>query len=743
MTVAILNLPTLKAIKNSVIGNRTAKTTLGREEKYVAQLIACVHEPSSIADLEGTTETELRVEAAHIIASLSYGSREALGMLLQLSALQTLVYAISTFQPSDPPVLRSALTRAVRALAAAIADAVGPPQWGLAPTVSDVRAEAKIALDFLFQPEVLDVYMPLLLDSSPQVNAAIAQLIYVATRSAEHRAIVQEWCPPAERTREAKGKRGWERRDTTTSPTRQGGWMGKTLASLLQRRDIKLQESALLALSCIAKDSVSLARRLAKAPLGTESVLSMALNLAKARNIDLQLAASLCVTNILRACVSSSPDAPVLPAEQTTAITIMHVLSRIIGSETASNNARTRACFTLYHLVSDNRVFCQLAFERNSLSTVANLINKITPIEKSADDEEDEPESVSRLREAALTAVAAISLLDTNIRTTVTDDLRLIPAIQASLNNPYVGVRYAACQCARALSREVSALRTNIVDTGLGLAVFQLFMKEDEDRQVMYASSAVICNIVVNLSPLQTTLLEQGVIGRLVQLLLADDNDLKLNALWAFKNLLYKATSELKHEVIRTIGWDRIKTLAKDPDTRLQEQIYHMMRHVADGEGDVEFLTSDIGGTGELLGILAQAMESDNEDVVLQVSPCSESPLKCIPSCILRNILAHSRILGRMRDCLVDAKVEIRRPAVSCVLELARQNPRSFRELHDAGIDATLRHMLEHTHVSASPTLRFAAGRQMGAEDDLEVQDKARQALHWLEQAQLNRETDV
>lgn len=92
----------------------------------------------------------------------------------------------------------------------------------------------------------------------------------------------------------------------------------------------------------------------------------------------------------------------------------------------------------------------------------------------------------------------------------------------------------------------------------------------------------------------------------------------------------------------------------------------------------------------------------------------------------------------------MDAKVEIRRPAVSCVLELARQNPRSFRELHEAGIDATLRHMLEHTsHVASSPTLRFAAGRQMGAEDDMEVQEKARQALHWLEQAQLARESVV
>ena len=73
-----------------------------------------------------------------------------------------------------------------------------------------------------------------------------------------------------------------------------------------------------------------------------------------------------------------------------------------------------------------------------------------------------------------------------------------------SLAHPYVGVRYAACQCARALSRAVSALRTNIVDTGLGLAVFRLFMKEDEDRQVMYAASTVVCNIVTDFSPLRS-----------------------------------------------------------------------------------------------------------------------------------------------------------------------------------------------------------------------------------------------
>ncbi|CDO73638.1 hypothetical protein BN946_scf185014.g108 [Trametes cinnabarina] len=684
VTTTQVDVPALKAIKNSIIGNRTAKAALAKNDSLVARLIDYIRE--SPHNLDSTEETHVRIEAAHIIASLSYGSPDALRTLLRLDALQALLYAISTLPPSEQSSLKAALTRSLRALAAAIADAVGPSQWGLSPTVSDARPEAKVALDYLFQPEVLDIYIPLLLDPSPTVNIATAQLLSVAVRNTEHRGRVLEWCPPVERAREVKGKRGWERRDPTASPSRRGGWIARTLTTLLIRKDVKV---------CSA-------------------------------------------TSILRACNHTIYDSPVFANDQAYAITIMHVLNRIIESETASNPVRTKACFILYHLVSDNRVLCQLAFERNSLAKVATLINTITPTEKVPEFEEDEPESVSRLREAALTAVAAIALFDTDIRTAVTDDLRLIPAIQFSLTNRYVGVRYAACQCARALSRAVSALRTNIVDTGLGLAVFQLFMKQDEDRRVMHAASAVICNVVTNFSPLRTALLEQGVIPRLVQLLRSSDIELKLNALWAFKNLLYKASPELKREVISAIGWSEISSLFLDSDSRLQEQVFHILRHVADGVEDVELLFSEMAGDEGLLDNLAQAMDSDNEDVVLQsvfvLANIANSPAH------QASILSHSRILGRLRDCLVDAKVEIRRPAVSCVLELARQNPRSYRELHEARIDTTLRHMLEHTsHVAASPTLRF--GRQMGTEDDMEVQDKARQALHWLEQAQLNRES--
>ncbi|KAI0647434.1 ARM repeat-containing protein [Trametes meyenii] len=733
MTVTTVSLPALKAIKNSVIGNRTAKTALGLNEARVASLIECINNPPSTAGDPDRTTTEIRIEAAHIIASLSYGSPEALRTLLRLEALQALLYAVSSSPSSDPSDLKAALARALRALASAIADAVGPSQWGLSSTISDVRPEAKVALEYLFQLEALDVYMPWLLHPSTQVNTAIAQLLNATVRNAEYRARVHEWRPPADRTREAKGKRGWERHEAGTSPTRQGGWITRTLAALLEHKDSQLQEAVLLALACLVKDNDGMAKRLAKSPPGRESVLSMSLSLAKSRSTDLQLAASLCATNILRACGHSIMDSPAVANEHATTITIMHVLNRIISSETGNNQARTKACFILYHLVADNRTFCQLAFERNSLAQLAHLINSITPNEKPVEPEDDEPESVSRLREAALTAVAAISLFDLDIRTALMEDLRLLPAIQTSLLNRYAGVRYAACQCVRALSRSVSALRTNIVDTGLGMAVFQVFMKQGENKQVLYAASAVVCNMLTDFSPLRKTLLEQGCLSRLVQLLHADETELKLSVLWAFKNLLYKATSELKHEVMSAVGRDNFKMLLVDPDARVQEQALHIMRHVADGVEDVEFLFSKMGCGEDLLSKLAQAMESENEDVVLQamffLANIANSPAR------QKSILSHPRILSKLRGCLVDAKVEIRRPAVSCVAELARQNTLHHRELQEAGIVATLRHMLEHTtHVSASPTIRFGAGRPMGVEDDLEVQAKARQALDFIEQ---------
>jgi hypothetical protein len=47
-------------------------------------------------------------------------------------------------------------------------------------------------------------------------------------------------------------------------------------------------------------------------------------------------------------------------------------------------------------------------------------------------------------------------------------------------------------------------VRTSLLDSGLGLKVFRVFLKEDEDRRVTFAASSVICNLVNEFSPLRS-----------------------------------------------------------------------------------------------------------------------------------------------------------------------------------------------------------------------------------------------
>ena len=86
---------------------------------------------------------------------LLLGSPQALRSLLHANAHQAFLYAISRFDPSEPTATKAAFARALRAIAAACAELVGPSQWGLRDDSSPVREEAKLVLDYFFQVTTL------------------------------------------------------------------------------------------------------------------------------------------------------------------------------------------------------------------------------------------------------------------------------------------------------------------------------------------------------------------------------------------------------------------------------------------------------------------------------------------------------------------------------------------------------------------------------------------------------------
>lgn len=376
----------------------------------------------------------------------------------------------------------------------------------------------------------------------------------------------------------------------------------------------------------------------------------------------------------------------------------------------------------------DERELCQTAFDRGSLVKLSDVVHALTPPPVTESKippewEEDEPESLCCLREAALTAIAVLALADNDIRRDVTDGQRLLPPLASALTHRHTGVRYAACQCVRALSRSVAVARTSLVDSGLGTALFTLFTKEDEDRRVVHAALAAVCNLVNQYSPLRAPFLEQGVATRLARLLRSPSAELRLSALWALKNLVYKCPPETKRTIMTDVGWSALDARLDDTDAGVREQAFYLLRNFADCEDDVDAVFEALG-TGRLLDAIASALESRDADVAIQAAYTLAN---------LANghtqrqglILAHGQLLRSLRGALVDAPPDARCAAVGAIIELALAW--GAAELRAAGIENTLRHLVELGGVGGS-----AAGG-VGAGVDREVRERARRALDAME----------
>ncbi|KAK1750014.1 armadillo-type protein [Echria macrotheca] len=172
-------------------------------------------------------------------------------------------------------------------------------------------------------------------------------------------------------------------------------------------------------------------------------------------------------------------------------------------------------------------------------------------------------------------------------------------------NSPYGTnpntVIIAACHAVRVLSRSVSNLRTVLEDHGVAMPVFRLLKHPVAEVQI--AACGVICNLVLNCSPLREPLLEAGVLKVLCEHAQSENPGLRLNAMWALKALVEGADTHLKKQALEELGPGTLVRLILD-DTedaaliaraQLQDQ----------GDDDMEVETSEddatIPGTQSIL----------------------------------------------------------------------------------------------------------------------------------------------
>ena len=130
---------------------------------------------------------------------------------------------------------------------------------------------------------------------------------------------------------------------------------------------------------------------------------------------------------------------------------------------------------------------------------------------------------VVQMRESVLIALAAMattkdeyrkSIIDNGVVPFVIESLKLhsktppaggaepgVSAGKASVTGNPTKVLLAACGTSRALSRSVSTLRTSLIDAGLATPLYVLLRHETVEIQI--AATAVICNLVLEFSPMR------------------------------------------------------------------------------------------------------------------------------------------------------------------------------------------------------------------------------------------------
>jgi hypothetical protein len=358
---------------------------------------------------------------------------------------------------------------------------------------------------------------------------------------------------------------------------------------------------------------------------------------------------------------------------------------------------------------------------------------------------------------------------DQVLREAVIDTPGVAAALHASLaHSAHAGCRYAACQCIRAISRSVAVVRTSLLDSGLGTAVIQLLMRSDdvsprEDPRVTWAALASVCNLVVDVSPLRAVgqnslficsslrysqeLLEEPALKRLSQLIAHPDAALRLNTLWAMKNMLWKAMSDVKQQVMNKIGWEHVLKTLNDVDPGVQEQALGVFKNVAESPEDVEAtfkaLQKDLGSKLEphsqpLLDALASALEVEDLPAVQAQAAGLLANLAAGPSSVQDAILSHPRLPDLLRQCVADARPAVRHPAVCAALALVRgvdaRKRKTLREL----LETPLRALCDAASVGSRPrgasvSGDIVQGSMMGVEDRRDIREKAKETLFILE----------
>ncbi|KAL5766564.1 hypothetical protein ACOSP7_017181 [Xanthoceras sorbifolium] len=160
--------------------------------------------------------------------------------------------------------------------------------------------------------------------------------------------------------------------------------------------------------------------------------------------------------------------------------------------------------------------------------------------------------------------------------------LQALDSVIVALAHDSADVRTAACICLRSVSRSIKNLSAGCFMKET--VVFPLVrLLDDPSTSVQVAALGVISNIVVDFTTRRSSFIRCGGVKQLVQLSKSMDATIRLNALWALRNLTFQAENKCKERVFMELTASLLASLICDPEAFVQEQALALVRNLVDG----------------------------------------------------------------------------------------------------------------------------------------------------------------
>ncbi|KAJ0083491.1 hypothetical protein Patl1_29773 [Pistacia atlantica] len=252
-------------------------------------------------------------------------------------------------------------------------------------------------------------------------------------------------------------------------------------------------------------------------------------------------------------------------------------------------------------------------------------------------------------------------------------------------------VRTAACICLRSVSRSIKNLSAGyFMNETVVIPLVQLLNDPSTSVQLDYVSQilllllVLLATLVVDLTTRRSTFIRCGGVKQLVQLSKSMDATIRLNALWALRNLMFLAENKCKEGVFSELTAPLLASLICDPESFVQEQALALVCNLIDGCIDsVEYMFAEDGVIFDAVGRqlqsaskaeigiqgmyvlsnVATGKEFHKEAVINQLLPHADNGTQScafIRSVKLRDAGIVSQMKEMVNDPCLDVKLRVR-----------------------------------------------------------------------------------